>query len=120
MFDAYAPEGFGEFDNPVVFEIKYSKYTDGAISSLNSFVKKIMSAGIPSATTVVFITNVELVDDESMQTKWRYFLRTLHNPDIPFAQVTDRIEKFLKPVWCAINNCESFNLCWKSTLRIWK
>ncbi len=63
---------------------------------------------------------LELADDESMQTKWRYFLRTLHNPDIPFTQVMDGIEKFLKPVWSAINNCETFNLCWKSTLRIWK
>ena len=60
LFDAYAPYGFDEINNPVVFEIKYSKHVDSAISSLNSFVKKVMSADIPSTTTVVFITNVEL------------------------------------------------------------
>ena len=63
---------------------------------------------------------LELADDESMQTKWRYFLRTLHNPDIPFSQVVDGMAKFIEPVWKAIINGEKINSCWNSTLRIWK
>ena len=79
LFDAYAPDGFDGFDNPVVFEIKYSKYTEGAISSLNSFVKKVMSADIPSVTTVVFITNVELsnrVNNELLSKASKYRIVT--------------------------------------------
>lgn len=42
-----------------------------------------------------------LVNDENMQVRWRHFLRTLHNPDIPFSQVMDGIAAFIEPVWDA-------------------
>lgn len=53
-----------------------------------------------------------LVNDESMQIKWRYFLRTLHNPDILFSQVMDGITAFIEPVWIAFCNKIEFNKYW--------
>ena len=43
-----------------------------------------------------------LADDEDMQTKWRYFLRTLGNADINFHIVMKGIEQFLSPLWTAM------------------
>ena len=43
-----------------------------------------------------------LADDPDMQTKWRYFLKTLGNPDMPFAEIIVGIQQFLSPVWKAI------------------
>lgn len=63
---------------------------------------------------------LELAEDESMQIKWRYFLRTLHNPDIPFSQVMDGIAKFIEPVWDAFLHEGEFLKQWKSDTRYWK
>ena len=43
-----------------------------------------------------------LANDADMQTKWRYFLRTLGNLDMDFQVVMKGIEHFLLPVWAAI------------------
>jgi len=43
-----------------------------------------------------------LADDGDMQVKWHYFLKTLGNPDMPFADVITGIKAFLLPVWEAI------------------
>ena len=43
-----------------------------------------------------------------MQKKWRYFLRTLRNPEIPFTQVMDEITAFLEPVWRAFVKEDEF------------
>ena len=43
-----------------------------------------------------------LVNDEDMQTKWRYFLKTLGSPEMPFAEVINGIQQFLAPVWTTI------------------
>jgi predicted nucleotidyltransferase component of viral defense system len=43
-----------------------------------------------------------LADDEGMQTKWRYFLRTLGNPEVSFREVMDGIQLFLEPLWISI------------------
>ncbi len=45
---------------------------------------------------------IALADDEDMQAKWRYFLRSLGNPDVAFADVINSIAAFLTPVWDAI------------------
>ena len=63
---------------------------------------------------------VELADDESMQTKWHYFLRTLHNPDIPFSQVMDGIAKFIEPVWGALLQEKDFFKQWTGNNCEWK
>lgn len=60
QFDAYAPEGFNEINTPVVFEIKYAKDKNGAASSINTFVKRIMGAKLPYDTSLVFITNANV------------------------------------------------------------
>ena len=43
-----------------------------------------------------------LADDLDMQTKWRYFLKTLGNPDMPFSKIMAGIQQFLSPVWMSI------------------
>ncbi len=60
-----------------------------------------------------------LADDEDMQTKWRYFLKTLGNPDIPFADIVAVIEEFLLPAWNAIVAEEELQLSWKSISSKW-
>lgn len=45
---------------------------------------------------------IALADDDDMQVKWRYFLKTLGNPDISFKSVIAQIKEFLEPVWKAI------------------
>lgn len=60
-----------------------------------------------------------LADDEDMQTKWRYFLRTLGNADINFYIVMKGIEQFLLPLWTAmIAEAEWLNN-WNATDAIW-
>lgn len=61
-----------------------------------------------------------LATDEDMQVKWRYFLKTLRNPEIPFSDVMDAIKTFLLPVWKAIvseNKCQSN---WNSRSTSWE
>lgn len=49
-----------------------------------------------------FTRVLTLADDEDMQIKWRYFLKTLGNPEIDFRCVMDGIQLFLQPVWEAL------------------
>ena len=62
---------------------------------------------------------VALVDDADMQIKWRHFLKTLANPDIPFSTVMVSIKAFLLPVWEAIVAQEELLKNWKSGEHIW-
>lgn len=61
-----------------------------------------------------------LANDESMQTKWRYFLRTLGNPDIPFQHVIKDIQIFLEPVWETVISEDEFFQKWNAGLRTWE
>lgn len=61
----------------------------------------------------------ELVDDENMQIRWRHFLRSLHNPDIPFSQVMNGIAAFIEPVWDAFVKEDEFQKQWSAEKRIW-
>ena len=61
----------------------------------------------------------ELINDENMQNKWRYFLRSLHDPDIPFSQVMDGITAFIEPVWDAFLKEEEFQKQWNSNILKW-
>ena len=45
---------------------------------------------------------IALADDEDMHIKWRYFLKTLGNPEISFYEVMAGMQKFLEPVWESI------------------
>ena len=63
---------------------------------------------------------VALAEDEDMQTKWRYFLKTLENPDIAFGDVMGGIKTFLLPVWEAIIKANEHQKSWDSKALIWK
>lgn len=63
---------------------------------------------------------LELANDESMRTKWRYFLRTLHNPNIPFSQVMNGIANFIGPVWNALLQESEFLRQWDAAQCIWR
>ena len=57
---------------------------------------------------------VALADDTDMQTKWKYFLKTLKKPEIAFGEVISGIQQFLKPIWDAILSGEDFLFNWDS------
>ena len=60
-----------------------------------------------------------LRDDGDMHTKWRYFLRTLGNPEMAFSSVIGGIETFLLPVWDAISNDIELQKVWIATSTKW-
>ena len=55
-----------------------------------------------------------------MQVKWRYFLKTLGNPDMAFADVMKGIKIFLLPVWEAIVTEDELLINWSSETTSWK
>ena len=55
-----------------------------------------------------------------MQVKWRYFLKTLGNPDMAFADVMEDIKTFLLPVWEAITTEEELQMLWSTKSKTWK
>ncbi len=61
----------------------------------------------------------ELVNDENMQIRWRHFLHSLHNPDIPFSQVMNGIAAFIEPVWDAFLKEEEFQKQWSAEKKKW-
>lgn len=61
-----------------------------------------------------------LADDEDMQTKWRYFIKTLGNPEIIFKEIVTGIQQFLLPVWEAIVAEEELQRSWYSKSANWK
>ncbi|MBQ5691149.1 MAG: nucleotidyl transferase AbiEii/AbiGii toxin family protein, partial [Alistipes sp.] len=61
-----------------------------------------------------------LADDTDMQTKWRYFLKTLGNPLISFSDVMKSIQIFLEPVWIAILSESEHTQSWTGSLLCWK
>ena len=60
-----------------------------------------------------------LADDADMQTKWRYFLRTLGNPVMDFQTVMNGLEQFLAPLWDAMIGEEELLKRWTSTDSAW-
>lgn len=61
-----------------------------------------------------------LEHDESMLVKWRYFLRTLGNNNLPFREVIQGIQKFLEPVWNELLCEREFQFWWKAVESSWK
>lgn len=57
---------------------------------------------------------VALVQDTDMQTKWRYFLKTMKGREIAFSDVITGINYFLFPVWEAIVNEDEFFEVWSA------
>ena len=65
-------------------------------------------------------TVLTLVDDNDMQVKWRYFLRSLGDGEINFQNVMNGIEAFLEPVWNAIVGENELLKCWKANEVRWE
>lgn len=55
-----------------------------------------------------------------MQIKWRYFLKTLGDPEIPFKTVITGLQYFLEPVWRCFLAEEEFLMSWQSINAVWK
>lgn len=62
---------------------------------------------------------IALADDEDMQTKWRFFLKTLSNPEISFQNIMMGIRRFLEPVWEAILKQDELLAVWHSDHAEW-
>jgi len=61
-----------------------------------------------------------LAHDKSMQIKWRFFLKSLGNPDMPFHDVIEGIQIFLEPVWAAMLQEKEFLLYWDPVQACWQ
>ena len=62
---------------------------------------------------------IALAKDEDMQIKWRYFLKTLGNPEIPFKTAITGLQYFLEPVWRCFLAEEEFLMSWQSINAVW-
>lgn len=60
-----------------------------------------------------------LADDSDMQTKWRYFLKTLGNPEMEFSKVIMGITAFLQPVWYSFLAENEYQRQWNSKENKW-
>lgn len=60
---------------------------------------------------------VALADDEDMQKRWRFFLRTIKDTTLAFSMVINEIQIFLEPVFDAIVNETEWQENWKPTDR---
>ena len=66
-----------------------------------------------------FARVLALAEDETMQVKWRYFLRTLGSPEMSFSAVMDTIGTFLQPVWDAMTREEPLPQHWQAAEGRW-
>lgn len=62
---------------------------------------------------------IALAEDEDMQIKWRYFLKTLGDSEIPFKTVITGLQYFLEPVWRYFLAEEEFLMSWQSINAVW-
>jgi predicted nucleotidyltransferase component of viral defense system len=61
-----------------------------------------------------------LAEDTGMQTKWRYFLKTLGNSEVEFETVVTDIGAFLFPIWACIVQKTEWRQHWDSSTGEWK
>ena len=62
---------------------------------------------------------VSLADDEDMQKRWKYFLKTIKDDTLEFPFVIAEIQTFLEPVFDAIVNEEESYKMWLSDSQHW-
>lgn len=60
-----------------------------------------------------------LAENEDMRLRWRHFLKTLGNSELPFAEVVQGIQQFLLPVWEAIIADKEMLMCWNAEKAAW-
>lgn len=67
-----------------------------------------------------FARITSLVEDADVQVKWRYFLRSLGNPNIDFQTVIRGIQSLLEPVWNAFWEETDFQMKWSCNKNTWE
>lgn len=60
-----------------------------------------------------------LADDEDMQKRWKFFLKTIKDNTLEFSVVIAEIQTFLEPVFDAIANEDEWQNIWKSNAKKW-
>ena len=63
---------------------------------------------------------VALAEDEDMQKRWKYFLKTIKDDTLEFSVVIQSIQTFLEPVFDAIVNEDEWQKMWFSTDNKWR
>lgn len=63
---------------------------------------------------------ITLTDDSDMLVKWRYFLKNIRNEELPFSDVLDSINLFLRPIWSSIVREDEFFGEWDCVAKAWK
>lgn len=67
-----------------------------------------------------FVRIAALADDRDMQSKWRYFLKSIHDDTLDFHAVVDHIALFLCPVYDAIVHEREWQKHWICGTGQWK
>lgn len=63
---------------------------------------------------------VALAEDEDMQKRWKYFLKTIKDDTLEFSVVIQSIQTFLEPVFDSIVNEDEWQKMWYSTDNKWR
>ena len=69
---------------------------------------------------VSFKRIVSLAENEDIQKRWRYFLKSIKDDTLEFNVVIDEIREFLEPVFDAIINEKEWRKVWKTAVTQWK
>ena len=62
---------------------------------------------------------VALADDEDMQKRWKFFLKTIKDNTLEFPFVIEEIQTFLEPVFDTIVNEKEWQNIWKGNAKKW-
>ncbi|HVJ49949.1 nucleotidyl transferase AbiEii/AbiGii toxin family protein [Desulfitobacterium sp.] len=62
---------------------------------------------------------LQLVDDEDMQIKWRYFLKNIRSSELDFQTAMNTIKVFLQPVYAAIVDEDEWLKEWRCQEQQW-
>lgn len=63
---------------------------------------------------------VALADDEDMQKRWKFFLKTIKDNTLEFSFVITEIQTFLEPVFDAIVNEKEWQNIWDTKVKGWR
>ena len=70
-------------------------------------------------TEIVFKRVVALADDEDMQKRWKFFLKTIKDNTLEFPFVIEEIQTFLEPVFDTIVNEKEWQNIWQGNAKKW-
>ena len=63
---------------------------------------------------------VALADDEDMQKRWKFFLKTIKDNTLEFSFVITEIQTFLEPVFDVIVNEKEWQNIWDTKVKGWR